>query len=108
MLEPTGLCRTDGKRPDGVTIIPWKTNCCLVWDATCTDTFAASHLAQATRDARAVAALAEQRKLTKYLDLAQTHHFVAVVVETAGAMCTDALDYFADIGGRIRVITHEA
>ena len=24
MLEPRGLCRIDGKRPDGVTIIPWE------------------------------------------------------------------------------------
>ena len=22
--EPAGLCRTDGKRPDGMTLIPWK------------------------------------------------------------------------------------
>ena len=82
------------KRPDGVTIIPWKTGRTLVWDATCTDTFAASHLTLAAREARAVAALAEERKRAKYLDLAQTHHFVAVVVETTGAMGTDALDFF--------------
>ena len=50
-----------------------------------------------TREARAAAALAEEKK-AKYLDLAQTHHFVAVVVETAGAMGTDALDFFVDIG----------
>ena len=24
MLEPRGLYRTDGKRPDGVTMIPWE------------------------------------------------------------------------------------
>ena len=74
MLEPTGLCRSDGKRPDGVTIIPWKSGRTLVWDATCTDTFAASHLAWATRVAGAVAALAEERKKAKYLDLARTHY----------------------------------
>ena len=72
VLEPPGLCRSDGKRPDGVTIIPWKTGRTLVWDATCTDTFAASHLTLAAREARAVAALAEERKRAKYLDLAQT------------------------------------
>ena len=77
MLEPSGLCRSDGKRPDGVTIIPWKTGRTLVWDAMCTDTFAASHVAHATREARAVAALAEEKKKAKYHDLAQAHHFVA-------------------------------
>ena len=48
MLEPTGLSRSDGKRPDGVTIAPWKSGRMLVWDVSCTDTFAMSHLAQRT------------------------------------------------------------
>ena len=39
-LEPTGLLRSDGKRPDGVTLAPWKCGQLLVWDATCPDTFA--------------------------------------------------------------------
>ena len=106
MLELSGLCRSADKRPDGVTIIPWKTGHTLVWDATCTDTFAASHIAHATREARAVAALAEEKKKVKYHDLAQTHHFVAVVVETDGAVGTDALDFFADIGSRVRAVSN--
>ena len=50
----------------------------------------------------------EQRKRVNYLDLAQRYHFVAVVVETTGAMGTDALDHFADIGSQIRAVTHKA
>ena len=34
MLEPRGLYRTDGKRPDGVTMIPWEMGKKLVWDVT--------------------------------------------------------------------------
>ena len=34
----------------------------LVWDATCPDTFAPSYVSNATREAGAVAALAEERK----------------------------------------------
>ncbi len=68
-----------------------------------------SHLAQATREAGAVAALAEERKKAKYLDLVRTHLFVAVVIETAGAMgSNNALDFFADIGSRVRAVTNEA
>ena len=37
--EPTGLSRSDGKRPDGVTVIPWSRGRCLVWDVTVPDTF---------------------------------------------------------------------
>ena len=31
VLEPRGLYRTDGKGPDGVTMIPWETGKQLVW-----------------------------------------------------------------------------
>ena len=34
MLKPRGLYRTDGKRPDGVTMIPWEMGKQLVWDVT--------------------------------------------------------------------------
>jgi len=33
-LEPPDLVRTDGKHPDGVTMIPWKNGKPIVWDAT--------------------------------------------------------------------------
>ena len=37
-LEPTGLDRADGKRPDGITMVHnWSNGRLLVWDATCVD-----------------------------------------------------------------------
>ena len=39
-LESTGISKSDGKQPDGATIVPWKGERVLVWDATCPDTFA--------------------------------------------------------------------
>ncbi len=47
MLEPCSLSRDDGKRPDGLTIMPWANGRCLVWDFTCPHTLAASHLNKA-------------------------------------------------------------
>ena len=38
-LEPTGLSHSNGKRPDRVTLVPWRSGRLLVWDATCPDTF---------------------------------------------------------------------
>ena len=35
MLEPEGISRTDSKRPDGLSLFPWKKGKCLVWDYTC-------------------------------------------------------------------------
>ena len=44
MLEPSGLDRGDGKRPDGMTVYPYSRGLCLIWDATCFNTFASSNL----------------------------------------------------------------
>ena len=43
--EPPGLLRSDGKRPDGATQIPWVAGKCLTWDVTVTDTLAPSYVA---------------------------------------------------------------
>lgn len=44
LMEPPGLSRSDGKRPDGLTLVPWKQGRSLIWDATCVSTVAASHV----------------------------------------------------------------
>ena len=64
-MEPTGLYRTDGKKPNGATVVPWKGGKVMVWDVTCADTLAPSHRQLASREARAVAASAEQCKKSK-------------------------------------------
>ena len=55
-LEPTDIYRSDGKRPDGASSVPWKGGRVLVWDATCPDTLAPSYSALATRETGVVAA----------------------------------------------------
>ena len=105
-LEPNGLCREDGKRPDGVTIVPWKSGRSLVWDATCSDTFAASNIQHAVREARAVAVEAEHRKRAKYQALTHTYIFTPVSVETSGACGPEALSLFRDIAGCISSTTN--
>ena len=58
-LEQLGLYRSDDKRPNGATVVPWKCGRVLVWDATCSDTLAPSHRTLATREPRAVTADAQ-------------------------------------------------
>ena len=53
-LEPSGLHRSDGKCPDGITAVPWKCGKLLVWDATCPEMFAPSYISAATSGAGAV------------------------------------------------------
>ena len=85
-LEPSGLVHSDGKRPDGVTLVPWKNGKSLIWDATCPDTLARSYRAAATSSTGAVAAGAETRKLTKYDSLAPSHTIVPVAIESLGVI----------------------
>ena len=106
-LEPTGLYRSDGKRPDGCSILPWKSGKVLVWDATCPDTYAPSHVSAAAREAGAVAAQAEHLKIAKYCHLESSHHFVPFAVETSGVLGQAALDLVDDIGRRLHRMTGE-
>jgi len=64
--EPTGLARCDGRRPDGVTLIPWEGGKCLAWTATVIDTLAESYRIRSAEDAGAAAEIAADRKTSKY------------------------------------------
>ena len=43
-VESRGLYRTDGNRPDGVTMVPWEIGEQLVWDVTVVDAVALCRL----------------------------------------------------------------
>ena len=73
MLEPSGLDRGDGKRPDGITVYPYSRGRCLIWDATCVNTFASSNLIRAALTAWSDAA--EVRKIVKYAELGRRFTF---------------------------------
>ena len=73
--------------------------------ATYSDTFAASNIQHAVREARAVAVEAEHRKRAKYQALTHTHIFTPVSMETSGACGPEALSLLCDIAGRISSTT---
>jgi len=73
----------------------------LVWDFTCPDTLAASHLDRAMSGPGAVATEAEARKRSKYSSVAATYYFVLVAVETLGALGEKAAQFISDLGRRI-------
>ena len=100
-LEPSGIMRSDGKRPDGATVIPWKSGRTLAWDATCPDTFAPSHVALAAREAGTVASQAESKKLQKYALLGNSYHFVPIAIKTSGVFGVEALSFLRELGRRI-------
>ena len=83
--EPQNLVRQDGKCSDGVTVLPWKCGHPLVWDATCSNTFAPSYTNLASTRAGSVADLAEHRKAAQYTNLQFSYLFSPVSIETLGS-----------------------
>ena len=82
----SGQLQSDGKRPDGRSIIPWLSGRLLLWDTTCRDTtcsytFTPSNLSAAVTEASTVAVQAEILKNVKYIYLDSVYTFVSVAVE---------------------------
>ena len=50
-LEPSGLYKSNRKRPDGCSILPWRCSKFLVWNAMCPDTHAPSGISTTARGA---------------------------------------------------------
>lgn len=105
--EPVGCCRTDGKRADGMTLIPWSRGKALVWDFTCVDTFAPSYLSSTSGHPGAAAVLAEKKKKTLYSFLEDRFIFIPVAAETIGVWGEDGIKLIQHIGQRITTITGE-
>lgn len=105
-LEPTGLYRDDGKRPDGMTLIPWARGQSLVWDATCVETFANSYLKQTSTRAGSAADQAVRRKHNLHQKIkGQNYKFVALAVETMGSWSTKAKQFLQYLGKRLEKIS---
>ena len=85
----------------------WEYGKLLVWDVTCTDTFAPSYQAKATSEAGAVAALAESRKRAKYCNMDPSHFFHPVAVETLGTFGPETFTLLKELGHRVRRATGE-
>ena len=103
--EPSGLSRTDGKRPDGLTLIPWQAGKSLVWDVTIADTLAASHLPTTSISSSGAADAAAEMKEQKYEALKTSYKFIPVACETMGPINAKALDFISDLGKRITAVT---
>lgn len=107
ILEPTGLARDDGKRPDGMTVMPWKYGKCLVWDATCTDTVAPSHIQGSAAAAGTAAAAAENLKRRKYNGLSDSYIFVPFGVETLGPWGPEARRLVKELSSRLVEVSRD-
>jgi len=84
--EPVGLARLDGKRPDGLTLIPWQGGKPLTWDVTVVSTLADSYLHSPSHSAGIAAEVAcdSDKKESMYSTLPSDYIFQPVALETFG------------------------
>ena len=96
--EPQALSRDDGKRPDGVTLLPWAKGKPLAWDVTVPDTYAGSYLDDTATTTGVAADKAASNKEAKYRQLANSQIFVPVAIETAGIWNNRAVELVQELG----------
>lgn len=108
MKEPTGLARNDGKRPDGLTLVPWSCGKALTWDVTIATTLADSYIASSSRSAGSAAEAAAARKVQKYADIPANYIFKPIAVETLGVFSSSATEVINELGRRISLVSGEA
>jgi hypothetical protein len=94
-LEPNGLSRYDGKRPDGMTLVPWIKGQPLVWDVTVVDTLADSYVLKSSE-------VSGSCKHSKYSSIISSNYvFKGLAFETLGPWCKEAIDFINFIGNRL-------
>jgi len=79
---PANLILQNGKRPDGSTLIPYSRGKPMPCDVTVPDTYTKSHIGDTATEAGAAANQAAANKIADYDELADTHIFYRVVIET--------------------------
>ena len=100
-LEPVGLDRGDGKRPDGITTFPFSGGKYLCWDSTCGDTFAPSIIHESATKAGSAANKAEERKRQHYQNLETRYRFEPLAFETTGVYGKSTAKLVSEIGRKI-------
>ena len=107
LLEPPGLSRTDGKRPDGVTLVPWTHGKSAVWDIAVPNTFCPTHLTSTKLRVGAAAHESAQRKRKRYEELAKDYKFVPLILETSGVWLPESLEFIKRIGALLTISSGE-
>jgi len=107
VLEPLGVDRGDGKRPDGITVFPFSRGRSLCWDATCVDTYAETNVNSSAVAPGNAALKAEEAKRRKYAVLGTRFRFEPIAVETAGVFGRSTASVISELGRLITGVTGE-
>ena len=101
MKEPSGLLRTDGKRPDTVAVEDWEVR--YMGRNGNRHAIASSYVPATSQTPGAATEAAADRKSSKYAILSKSYLFVPVTVETMGAINEAGMNFLGDLGRRITI-----
>ena len=93
-----GLSRSDGKRPNGLSLVPWEAGKPLTWDVTVICPLADS---AAAREAGSAAEEAATRKTAKYSSIQAHHIFQPVAVESLGPINASGRVFLSKLGRKL-------
>ena len=91
-----------------MTLVPWSSGRLLIWDATCSDTYAVLYRGQATTEAGCVAGHTEETKSGKCSHLSPTYLFQPVAIESSGALGPSTYIFLRELGKRVLQESGEA
>ena len=103
--EPAGLLRSDGKRPDGLTLVPWQSGRSLTWDVKVVDTLASSYTSTTSVIPYGAAEAAATRNRAKYAEIIQSDLFVPIAIETLGPINMDGQRFLDSLGERLSSVS---
>ena len=106
-MEPTGLSRSDGKRPDGLTLDPWSARKSIIWDVTVVDTLAASYIQTTSKTAGGAAEIAVARKEEKHAALSINYDLIVIALETSGPLSNKTYIFLCELGRRLTIATED-
>ena len=105
--EPSGLSRSNGKRPDGLTLVPWRAGKSLAWDATIASTLAGSYVEASSTLAGSASESAASKKCAKYSYLQPDHIFQPIALESLGPCSISTSDFISELDRRISLVSND-
>ena len=107
-MEGTGLSRSDGKRPDGLTLVLWSAGKSIIWDVTVVDPPAASYFQITSKTAGGAAEIAVARREEKYAALSINYDLIVIALETLGPLSNKAYTFLCELGRRLTIATEDS
>jgi len=98
--EPTELSIKDNKRPDGLTLLPWREGKPMACDVTVICLLAQSYVTKCSTPGSA-AELAAPRKSDIYANLPNSHLFQPIALKNLGAINESATSLISEPGHKI-------